>query len=145
AVWDSVMAVTLGGAFNVTHAFRDQIVCGRGAIVNIASVMSCIGAARQSAYASAKAGVVNFTQSLSVELAPHGVRVNALAPGLIETGMTRDLMSDADRLGAIMPRISIGRHGTPDEIAGPALFLCSPLASYITGSTLRVDGGWLAR
>lgn len=144
-VWDTVIAATLGGAFNVTAAFRDQLALRGGAIVNVASVMSFIGAARQAAYTSAKAALVNLTQSLSVELAPVGVRVNAVAPGLIETDMTRELMSDSSRLATIMPRISLGRHGAPHEIAAPILFLCSHHASYVTGATLRIDGGWIAR
>jgi NAD(P)-dependent dehydrogenase (short-subunit alcohol dehydrogenase family) len=143
-VWDDVMAATLGGAFNVTVAFRDQLAQHGGAIVNVASVMSFIGAARQVAYTSAKAAIVNLTQSLSVELAPAGIRVNAVAPGLVQTAMTRELMSDPARLAKVMPRVSLARHGAPDEIAGPILFLCSHHASYITGATLRVDGGWMA-
>lgn len=145
ALWERIIAVNVHGTYNVTRAFSPQLVQTRGTILNIASVMSFIGNTGLSAYSASKAALHNFTQALSVELGAEGVRVNALAPGLITTPMTEALVQDGERLGRILPRISLQRAGEPADLVGAALFLCSQHAAYITGATLRVDGGWLAR
>jgi len=145
ALWERIIAVNVHGTYNVTRAFSPQLMQTRGTILNIASVMSFIGNTGLTAYSASKAAVHNFTQALSVELGAEGVRVNALAPGLIATPMTEALVKDGERLGRILPRISLQRAGQPADLVGAALFLCSQHAAYITGVTLRVDGGWLAR
>jgi 2-deoxy-D-gluconate 3-dehydrogenase len=97
------------------------------------------------AYTSSKAAIHNFTQSLASELAPHGVRVNMLAPGVMQTGLTAGLVTNAARLQPFLDRTCLGRTAQPEEMVGPALMVSSPHASYMTGSTVHVDGGWLAR
>lgn len=144
-VWDAVIAVNVHGLYNVTSAFLPQVLKTRGTILNVGSTMSFIGSGRMTAYTTSKAAIHNFTQSLSIELAPQGVRVNMLAPGLIETPLTAGLFTDPARLKTYLERTCLGRAGRPEEVVGPALLLCSAAASYMTGSTVRVDGGWLAR
>ncbi len=145
AVWDRVIGVNLNGVYNMTRAFVDQIIRNRGTILNVGSTMSFVGQPRMTAYTASKAAIHNFTQSLAIELAPHGVRVNMLAPGVMETGLTTGLVADPVRLAPFLARTCLGRTGQPDEMVGPALLACSTWASYMTGSTLRVDGGWLAK
>lgn len=145
AVWDAVIDVNLNGLYNMTSAFVDQVIGMRGTIVNVGSTMSFVGAPRMAAYTATKAAIHNFTQTLAIDLAPKGVRVNTLAPGLIETPLTAGLFTQPERLAGYLNRTCLGRAGKPEEITGAALFLCSEHASYMTGSTVRVDGGWLAR
>lgn len=145
AVWDAVIDVNLNGLYNMTSAFVGQVIATRGTIVNVGSTMSFIGAPRMAAYTATKAAIHNFTQTLAIDLAAQGVRVNTLAPGLIETPLTAGLFGQPERLAGYLNRTCLGRAGKPEEITGAALFLCSEHASYMTGSTVRVDGGWLAR
>ncbi|MGE0801321.1 MAG: SDR family NAD(P)-dependent oxidoreductase [Lautropia sp.] len=144
-VWDRVIGVNVHGVYNVTRAFVDQVIRTRGTILNVGSTMSFVGQPRMTAYTASKAAIHNFTQSLSIELAPHGVRVNMLAPGVMETGLTAGLVANPERLAPFLARTCLGRTGKPGEMVGPALLACSAHASYMTGATLRVDGGWLAR
>ena len=144
-VWDRVIDVNLNGIYNVTSSFVKQVVQTRGTILNVGSTMSFVGQPRMTAYTASKAAIHNFTQSLSIELAPRGVRVNMLAPGVMETGLTTGLVADPARLAPFLARTCLGRTGKPEEMVGPALLACSSFASYMTGSTIRVDGGWLAR
>lgn len=145
AVWDAVIDVNLNGLYNMTSSFLPQIIARKGTILNLGSTMAFVGQPRMIAYTSSKAAIVNFTQTLSIELAPQGVRVNCLAPGLFQTGLTAGLFDDPQRLAAMLARTCLGRAGDPQELVGPALLLCSAQASYMTGATVRVDGGWLAR
>ena len=123
-------------------ACRAALAKARGAIVNIASMHAIFGAPLSPAYAASKAGVVQLTKSLAVAWAEDGIRVNAIAPGWIETPMTVPARSDAARNRAILERTPLGRWGTPDDIVGPALFLASDAARFITGAVLPVDGGY---
>ena len=138
--WDAVIRTNLTGVFNVTRAASKLLMKQRsGAIVNITSVVGLVGNAGQVNYAAAKAGVIGLTKSVARELAPRGVRVNAIAPGFIETDMTSDL-PDAARDGAL-GQIALKRFGSVDEISAAVSFLAGDEAGYITGQTLAVDGG----
>lgn len=141
--WDQTMAVNVQGAFNVTAAFIDQLKLTRGCIVNIASINSFIAPAGSGAYPVSKGALAQFTRALASELAPDGVRVNALAPGIIATAMTEATRADPRRLEAFLTHVPMKRVGEPEELAGPVVFLCSDAASYITGAILPVDGGYL--
>ncbi len=145
AVWDRVIDVNVNGLHNMINAFVGQIIETQGTILNVGSTMSFLGSPRMTAYAASKAAVHNVTQSLAIELAPRGVRVNMLAPGVTESGLTAGLMTSRDRLDAFLTRIPMARAGRPEEMAGAVLFACSRWASYMTGATIRIDGGWLAR
>jgi NAD(P)-dependent dehydrogenase (short-subunit alcohol dehydrogenase family) len=142
--WRRVLDVNLNGVFNVTHAFLAALRETRGSVVNIGSIASFVGVADTLGYSPSKGGVKLLTQALARELARDGIRVNAIAPGVIETAMTEATRSDSARLNGFMSRTPLGRVGQPSELAGPVVFLTSDLASYISGVTLPVDGGFLA-
>ncbi len=144
ANWRRTMSVNLDGTFNVTHACLDSLKATRGTIVNIASIAAYAGQAGSLGYSPSKAAIRLFTQSLAAELAPHGVRVNAIAPGVIETAMTEPTLANPARREGFMRRIPMGRVGQPDDLVGPVVFLCSGMSAYVTGATLAVDGGFLA-
>jgi 3-oxoacyl-[acyl-carrier protein] reductase len=138
--FDAVVQVNLKGAFICAfHASRSMIKQHAGRIINISSIVGLGGNAGQSVYASAKAGLIGLTKSLAKELGSRGILVNAVAPGLIETDMTRGM--DVISMGAGIP---LGRVGRPEDVAGVVLFLCSDLGSYITGQVIVVDGGLYA-
>ena len=138
--WEAVITTNLTGVFRLSKAcVRRMMKERRGRIVNLTSVVGVTGNAGQANYAAAKAGLLGFTKSLARELASRGVTVNAVAPGFIDTDMTRAL-NEAQR-AALIGQIPIGRLGTPADVAGAVLFLVSPQATYITGETLHVNGG----
>lgn len=137
-----VVDINLTGTMRMTVACRAALGRVRGAIVNIASMHAIFGAPLSPAYAASKAGVVQLTKSLAVAWAADGIRVNAIAPGWIETPMTIPARSDAARNRGILERTPLGRWGTPDDLVGPALFLASDAARFITGVVLPVDGGY---
>jgi len=137
-----VIDVNLTGTMRMAVACRAALAKARGAIVNVASMHAIFGAPLSPAYAASKAGVVQLTKSLAVAWAEDGIRVNAIAPGWIETPMTVPARSDAARNRAILDRTPLGRWGTPDDLVGPALFLASDAARFITGAILAVDGGY---
>jgi NAD(P)-dependent dehydrogenase (short-subunit alcohol dehydrogenase family) len=139
-----VVEVNLFGCFNTIHAFLPALRRTRGSIINIASGAAFIAQAGCVGYSSSKAGVKMLTETMAVDLAADGIRVNALAPGVIETPMTQATRADPARLEMFMRRTPMGRVGQPDELAGPAIFLASSMASYVNGVTLPVDGGTLA-
>jgi len=141
--WERTMAVNVQGPFNVTMAFVEQLKLTKGTIVNIASINSFVAQAGSGAYPVSKGALAQFTRVLAAELAPHGVRVNALAPGIISTAMTEPTRADPKRLEAFLAHVPMKRVGEPEELAGPVVFLCSDAASYITGAILPVDGGYL--
>ncbi|MGB3408506.1 MAG: 2-dehydro-3-deoxy-D-gluconate 5-dehydrogenase KduD [Jannaschia sp.] len=145
--WDAVMDVNLKALFFTTQAFAKAVMArgGRGSVVNIASLLSFQGGIRVPSYTASKHGVAGLTKLLANEWAAKGVNVNAVAPGYIETSNTEALRADADRNRAILDRIPAGRWGHAQDIAGAAVFLCSPAAGYVHGTILNVDGGWLAR
>jgi 2-deoxy-D-gluconate 3-dehydrogenase len=124
---------------------RPMVERGHGKIVSIASLLSFQGGVRVAAYAASKHGVAGVTKALANEWGPHGVQVNAIAPGYISTDNTTALREDPDRSRSILERIPAGRWGSADDIAGAAVFLSSPAADYVNGHVLVVDGGWMAR
>ena len=148
--WDRIVNVDLTGVFLVSkYAAKPMIKQCAGRIINIASVMGLVGARLQCAYTAAKAGVINLTRSTALELAPHGILVNCVAPGSTLTESTKQLFysQDAlmkDRAQRMLSHVPLARPGTVDEIATAVLFFAAPESSYITGQTLCVDGGWTA-
>jgi NAD(P)-dependent dehydrogenase (short-subunit alcohol dehydrogenase family) len=144
AVFASVIDVNLTGAMRLCTACRPALAKATGAIVNIASIHALFGAPLSPAYAASKAGVVQLTKSLAVAWAADGIRVNAIAPGWIETPMTVPARSDETRNRRIIDRTPMARWGQPDDIVGPALFLASEAARFVTGVVLPVDGGYAA-
>ena len=139
--FQKTMDVNLTGTMRMCMAARAKFA-GQGAIVNFASMYSLFGAPRCPGYAASKGAVVQLTKSLAVAWAAEGIRVNAVAPGWVATPLTRALWEDPARSGAILPRVPMGRWATPEDIAGPVLFLCSPVAGFVTGAVLPVDGGY---
>ncbi|OYU47150.1 MAG: 3-oxoacyl-ACP reductase [Rhizobiales bacterium PAR1] len=144
AAWDSVMSVNVDGTLNTALAFVAQLRATKGAIVNTASIAAYVSTATSVGYSASKAAVRLLTQNLAQELAKDGVRVNAIAPGPFITAMTAPTRENPERSASFLSRIPMGRYGEPDELVGPILFLVSPMASYITGTTLAIDGGYLA-
>jgi NAD(P)-dependent dehydrogenase (short-subunit alcohol dehydrogenase family) len=145
--WQDVLAVNLGGVFNVTHAFLDQIRTTRGRIVNIASIQAFVHVRtpNSAAYTASKHGVLGFTRALAAELGKDGVRVNAIGPGLIETPLNEKVRANNPELVRIfLDHTPLGRSGKPEDIIGPAVFLASDLSAYVTGSIVMVDGGYRA-
>jgi len=136
-----LMDVNYFGTFNVIHAFLPALRRTHGCIVNIASGAALRGLPGCVGYSPSKGAVKLLTQAMTADLARDGIRVNAVAPGVIETAMTESTRNDPERLGRFMARIPAGRLGRPEEIAGPAVFLASDLASYVNGVTLPADGG----
>ena len=140
--WDAVMATNLRPVFRLARAVLRGMVRRRsGRIIQIGSVVGASGNAGQANYAAAKAAIVGFTKSLAQEVGGRNITVNCVAPGFIDTDMTRAL-TDAQR-AALLGRIPLGRLGTPDDVAHAVAFLASPRAAYITGATLHVNGGML--
>ncbi|HVU87072.1 MAG TPA: glucose 1-dehydrogenase [Pirellulales bacterium] len=148
--WDRILRVDLTGVFVTSQVVIPRIeAAGGGRIVNIASVAGLVPLRLQSAFVAAKAGVVNLTRSMALELAPRGILVNCVAPGSVLTQGTRALFYGADgtyseRAASLVAHIPVGRPGTPEEIAHAVLFLVAPEASYVNGAVLTVDGGWTA-
>jgi NAD(P)-dependent dehydrogenase (short-subunit alcohol dehydrogenase family) len=138
-----VVEVNLTGTHLVSNILKDALEAKRGAIVNFASMFSFFGSPLTPAYAASKAGVQQLTRSFAVAWASSGIRVNAVAPGWIETQMTVNARGDAQRRESILKRIPAGNFGTPDDVANAVSFLVSDQARYITGVTLPVDGGYL--
>ncbi len=140
ADWSAVLDVNLKGVFNMTKAVARGMMKRRsGRVVNIASVVGITGNAGQANYSASKAGVIGFTKTIAKELASRGVLVNAVAPGFIDTDMTKALPESARE--TLLKLIPLSRLGSPDDVARAVLFLSSDLASYITGQVVIVDGG----
>jgi len=138
--WDEVISTNLGSMFNVTQSFVLPMVKRRtGSIINLTSIAGIYGSRGQVNYSASKAGIIGFTKALSKEVAPFNVRINAVAPGFIETEMTE--LVHPDRLKYVQSQISLGRLGTREDVAHLVCFLASDRASYITGQVLQVDGG----
>ena len=139
--WDRALAVNLRGAFLVTDAAVPHLSRTRGSIVFVSSTAGQRGEARHSAYASTKGALISYTKSLAAELGPRGVRVNCVAPGWVETDMTREALSDPGERREIEASIPLGRVATPEDAAGPVLFLVSELARHVHGEVVNVNGG----
>ena len=145
AAWDATFAVNTRGLFFLTQAVgRAMTARRRGAVVNVGSVYQTVGRREMAAYAASKGGVAQLTRVLALEWAAHGVRVNCVAPGYVLTPLTEPVFQRPGFLDDLRRRTPLGRYADPREIAGPVLFLASDLASFITGQTLYVDGGWTA-
>jgi len=143
--WDRMLAVNLTGTFHcVQAAVPDMLDAQWGRIVTISSSSAQSGAARMAHYVASKGGVVGLTKALALELAPHGITVNTIPPGFIDTAMTRRAESRGDlpNLDAVIARTPVRRAGTADDIAAACAFLCSDDAGYITGQAINVNGGW---
>jgi NAD(P)-dependent dehydrogenase (short-subunit alcohol dehydrogenase family) len=143
--WDRMLAVNLTGTFNcVQAAIPDMIAAGWGRIVTISSSSAQSGANRMAHYVASKGGVVGLTKALAVEYAPHGITVNTIPPGFIDTPMARraEARGDLPSIDAVAARTPVRRAGTPDDIAAACAFLCSEEAGYITGQLIGVNGGW---
>jgi len=144
--WDEVMDVNLRSQFILSREIgKTMLERGTGKIIFIASLLSFQGGITVPGYAASKGGIRTLTMALANEWAGKGVNVNAIAPGYIATDNTRALREDEDRNRTILERIPAGRWGNPEDIAGSVVFLASPAANYIHGTTLLVDGGWMGR
>ena len=142
AVFEEVVDINLTGTMRLCTACRPALAKAGGAIINIASMLSFFGGGLVPAYAASKGGVAQLTKSLAIAWAKDGIRVNALAPGWIATAMTEPLRRDEARNRAIVERTPMARWGTPEDLVGPALFLASDAARFVTGAILPVDGGY---
>jgi NAD(P)-dependent dehydrogenase (short-subunit alcohol dehydrogenase family) len=140
--FDKVIDVNLSGTMRLCAACRPLLARTKGCVLNIASMLSFFGSSSVPAYSASKGGVVQLTKSLAIAWADDGIRVNAIAPGWIETAMTRPLMENAERSRSILERTPMKRWGKPEDVAGAAVFLCSSQAAFITGAILPVDGGY---
>jgi NAD(P)-dependent dehydrogenase (short-subunit alcohol dehydrogenase family) len=142
--WHIIMETNVKGVFVVARAVARQMIAQRGgSIINMSSSSSLVPERDKVVYASSKGAVMQFTKGLAMEMAPYGIRVNAIAPGYMMTPLVQGyLESDGDRRQRILSRIPLNRVGQPEEIGGALVFLASDAASYITGATIAIDGGW---
>jgi NAD(P)-dependent dehydrogenase (short-subunit alcohol dehydrogenase family) len=146
ADWDTVIDVNLKAPFLCSRAVAPEMrERGWGRIINLGSILGVVALPGRAPYASAKAGVINLTRVLALECAASGVTVNAICPGPFGTEMNRQLLNDPEKYKAFVDKIPMGRWGELHEIKGAAVFLASDAASFVTGSTLFVDGGWTAQ
>ncbi len=139
--WDKVMAVNLDSLMHCAQKFRAALAETHGSVVTVSSVAAYGANVGNPAYAASKAGAVSLTRTLANALAAEGIRVNGIAPGLVDTKLTKVTTQHPERLAGSLARIPQGRLGTPEDMAGAVLFLASSLAAYVTGQTLIVDGG----
>jgi 2-deoxy-D-gluconate 3-dehydrogenase len=145
--WDAVIEVNLSNAFRLCRAMGKHLIetARPGKIINVASLLSFQGGITVPSYAAAKGGIVQLTKALANEWAAQGINVNAIAPGYMQTDNTKALREDPQRNKQITERIPAGRWGTPEDVAGAAVFLASNASDYVHGHVLVVDGGWMGR
>lgn len=144
--WQEVIETNLAGAMRCSRiAARHMTEQGWGRIINIGSILSFVGIPQRTAYASSKAGLLGMTRAMALDLAPHGVTVNALCPGVFKTEINRPILNDPDYLKEFLKQIPLGAMGDPAQLMGAAVFLASEAGSYVTGAALLVDGGWTVR
>jgi NAD(P)-dependent dehydrogenase (short-subunit alcohol dehydrogenase family) len=141
--WQRLIDVNLGGTFNTIYSWLPALQATRGSIINISSIQAFLGHTGLG-YSPSKGGVKQLTMALALDLAADGIRVNSIAPGFIATPMTEGPRQDPQVLEKILTRVPMKRVGDPDELVGPTVFLASDMASFVTGVTLPVDGGFLA-
>lgn len=141
-VFQSVIDINLNGTMRMCAAARPLLARSNGAIVNLASMLSFFGGGLVPAYAASKGGISQLTKSLAIAYAGDGIRVNAIAPGWIQTPLTSSLQADPARSQPILDRTPLGRWGKPSDLLGGVLYLCSPTASFVTGTVLVIDGGY---
>ena len=143
--WDRTMAVNLKGAFLCAQsAARVMREAGRGSIINVTSQLASVAIPNRTAYIASKGGLQSFTKALAVDLAPMGIRVNAIAPGPVATNRTAGAWEDPHRYASVVARMLLGRVGQPADYVGTAIYLCSDASAFVTGATIVVDGGYLA-
>ncbi len=142
AFFQRVVDVNLHGTFRCASAFHPQLKASGGSVINIASMYAMFGSPRNPAYGASKAAVVQLTKSLAIAWAADGIRVNAVAPGFVVTEQSARSRQDPQHVANVAARTPLGRWGEPGDIAGPVLFLASPLAGFMTGTCLAVDGGY---
>ncbi|MFP7733398.1 SDR family NAD(P)-dependent oxidoreductase [Priestia aryabhattai] len=143
--WNQVIDTNLKGTFFCAQRVgKHMIEQGGGKIINMASQMAFVGYIKRSVYCSSKGGAVQLTKALAVEWAPYNVRVNAVAPTFIETDFTKEMFEDQEFYQDVVARIPLGKLAQPSDVTGAVLFLASDLAQFITGETIKVDGGWTA-
>ena len=147
ADWDAVIALNLTAPFLLSQAFARPLLAdgGRGSIVNVVSMNSFHGGLHVPAYTASKHGLLGLTRALANEWTGHGIRVNGIAPGWMETELTRALREDPERYDALLARMPSGRWGTPSDLAGAVVYLAADASAYVSGTFLAVDGGYLAR
>jgi len=143
--WDFILDINLKGVFLCTNAVARQMIKQKsGKIISVASIAGKVGFMNTSAYCASKAGIINLARELALELSPHNINVNVIAPGVIATKMTEDMLKDKKTKKVLLASTPLGRVGQPEEIGKAAVFLASDDSKFITGHTLVVDGGWLA-
>ena len=145
--YDQIFGLNMRALFFLTQSVVDAMIASqvKGAIVNITSQMGHVGAANRTVYCAAKHAVEGFTKALAIEVAPHGIRVNSVAPTFVETEFTKRMFADESFRESVLSKIPVGRLGRPEDIAPAVVFLCSDAAALITGSSVKVDGGWTAQ
>ncbi len=145
--YDQIFGLNMRALFFLTQSVVDAMIASqvKGAIVNITSQMGHVGAANRTVYCAVKHAVEGFTKALAIEVAPHGIRVNSVAPTFVETEFTKRMFADESFRDSVLSKIPVGRLGRPEDIAPAVVFLCSDVAALITGSCVKVDGGWTAQ
>lgn len=144
--WRAVMDTNVTAAYLMCHAFVPHMKRqGYGRVLNVASTMAWVSLPGRTAYSGSKSALLGFTRSLALEVASEGITVNSISPGLFETELARPITGNPELRAQFLSQIPLNRPGNPEEIGALAVYLCSPLAAYITGTDILIDGGWTAR
>ncbi len=144
--WNKVMSIDLKGVWVCSKAcIPEMLKQGKGKIINVASIAGIIGFEQSAAYCAAKGGVVNLTREMALDFASKAININAIAPGVIDTDMTKDFLTDEATKKSFLEKTPVGRVGTSDDIAYGAVYLASPESDFVTGHILVIDGGWTIR